>query len=266
MAPDEKFAFQPRQGYAQVMKLFTLFQHYFTIRRLTPALVLFAALLATAGQAPAQATAAVDATAGQAVAKISITNLSNQILAPIAVATHQKGAMPIFTPGAAASSELATLAETGNPVPLETLLRTDPAVLHATHLTGAATVIMPGETVSADIVFDFHHMSVSIASMLVSTNDAFVGYTGAQIPRSAGYTSYMAHAWDAGSEANTEACSDLPGPPCAEGSGNARVTDGAEGHVFIHPGIRAMADVPTQYDWRGPVARIKITGLGYSYR
>ena len=248
------------------MKSFTLLQQYFTIGRPNPALVLFAALLATGGQAPAQATAAVDATAGQAVAKISITNLSSQSPAPITVATHQKGAMLIFTPGAAASCELATLAETGNPVALETIPRTDPAVLHATRLTGASTVIMPGATVSGDIVLDFHHMSVSTASMLVSTNDAYVGYTGAQIPRSAGYTSYMAHAWEAGSEADSEACSDLPGPPCAEFSGNARATDGAEGHVFIRPGIRGLADVPTRYDWRGPIARIKITGLGYSYR
>ena len=48
--------------------------------------------------------------------------------------------------------------------------------------------------------------------------------------------------------------------------GNARVANGAEGHVFIHPGIRGIADVPTQQDWRGPMARIKITGLGYLYR
>lgn len=195
------------------MKLFTLIKQSFTTRRPTAVLALFAAPLATAGQAPAQAIAAVDATAGQAVARVSIANLSNQILAPIVVPTHRKGAMPIFTPGDAASSELATLAETGSPVPLETLLRTDPTVLHATHLTGAATVIMPGETVSGDIVFDLHHMSVSIASMLVSTNDAFVGSSGAQIPSVGGFTAYLAHAWDAGSEANTEACSALPGPP-----------------------------------------------------
>lgn len=217
--------------------------------------LIIVALLASAGQA------AVHASAGQAVGQISITNISNQILAPIVVATHRKGVTPIFTPGTAASNELATLAETGSPQALEVVLGTDPNVLYATHLTGVSSVIMPGETVTADIVFDFSHQAVSIASMLVSTNDGFVGYNGAMIPVR-GTNSYMAHAWDAGSEANTEACTDVPGPPCGDAE-NERVTEGAEGVILIHPGIHGMAGVRPRYDWRGPVVEFRVTGLDH---
>lgn len=58
--------------------------------------------------------------------------------------------------------------------------------LHPTHLTGSSTEIISDATTSGDIVFDFHHMSVSIANMLLWTNDAFGGYAGAQISSSAG--------------------------------------------------------------------------------
>ncbi len=230
----------------------------------TSFLLIGAAMLATAGHAAAQATPSHEGahpTAGQSVGRITITNLSNQTLAPIVVATHRQGATPIFVPGEAASNELATLAETGSPQALEAMLNTDPNVLFATYLTGMATVIGPGETVSGDIVFDFGNSSVSIAGMLVSTNDAFVAYNGAEIP-TFGSATYLAHAWDAGSEANTEACADLPGPPCSEDSGNARVTEGAEGFVFIHRGIQGTAEVPpARYDWRGPVAMITVSGV-----
>ena len=235
-------------------------------RTITTPLLIGAALLATAGHAAAQSTTSHEGThptAGQAVGRISITNLSNQTLAPIVVATHRPGVMPIFVPGEAASNELATLAETGHPQALEVMLRNNPSVLFATHLTGMATVIAPGETVSGDFVFDYGHTAVSFASMLVSTNDAFVAYSGAKIPM-VGANTYMAHAWDAGSEANTEACTDVPGPPCSEDSGNARVTEGAEGIVLIHRGIHGTGDVsPSRYDWRGPIAKITVSGIGH---
>lgn len=83
-------------------------------------------MLATAGHAAAQATPnheGTHPTAGQAVGRISVTNLSNQTLAPIVVATHRPGVTPIFVPGEAASSELATLAETGSPQPEFVILR-----------------------------------------------------------------------------------------------------------------------------------------------
>lgn len=62
--------------------------------------------------------------------------------------------------------------------------------------------------------------------MLVTTNDAFAALNGVRLPRR-GSTSFSSVAYDAGSEANTENCSDIPGPPC--GNPFVRVTAGAEG-------------------------------------
>ncbi len=220
-------------------------------------------LIAIAVMALGNQSAVAQPSAGQAVGKISITNISNHILAPILVVTHRKGVSPVFTPAMPASKELAELAEAGSPAALEAMMNTHPAVLHATHLPGMRpkSKIWPGDTVTADIAFDPGHMAVSIAGMLVSTNDGFVGYQGAEIPLH-GSRHYKAYAWDAGSEANTESCSDVPGPPCSAESGNARVTEGAEGVVLIHPGIHGMSDVTRKYDWRGPMVMFTVSGLG----
>ncbi|MDE0125346.1 MAG: spondin domain-containing protein [Bryobacterales bacterium] len=227
-----------------------------------PSSVLALALLFTAGQASAQISAAAEAMPGQSVGQVSITNIGHQPLAPILVVTHSKSAMPIFTPGMAASMELATLAETGNPAPLEAMVRTHAAVAYATHVTGMSGKVMPGETVTAEVVFDARHQSVSIAGMLVHTNDAFAAYQGARIPAGYDVNSYKVHVWDAGSEANTEACEDVPGVHCEDTYDNARNMDGAEGMVLIHPGIHGMGDVPVRYDWRGPVAILKVSAHG----
>ena len=227
-----------------------------------PSFVLALALLITAGQASAQISAAAEAMPGQSVGQVSITNIGHQPLAPILVVTHSKMAMPIFTPGMPASMELATLAETGNPAPLEAMLGTHPNVAYATHVTGMSGKVMPGETVTAEVVFDRSHRWVSIAGMLVHTNDAFASYQGAMIPYGMGHNSYMVHVWDAGSEANTEACADVPGVHCVDTYDNARNMDGAEGMVLMHSGIHGMGDVPVKYDWRGSVATLKVSAHG----
>ena len=64
-------------------------------------------------------------------------------------------------------------------------------------------------------------------------------------------------AYDAGSEANSESCEFIPGPPC----GN-HVHDPAEAEGFIHisNGIQGTGDVcASESDWRNPVARVTIT-------
>jgi hypothetical protein len=66
-----------------------------------------------------------------------------------------------------------------------------------------------------------------------------------------------APAWDAGTEANTEDCHFIPGPPC--GNRFVRDPDGAEGIVRIHSGIHGTGDLnPAMLDWRNPVAMVSI--------
>lgn len=167
--------------------------------------------------------------------------------------------MPVFTPGQAASSELEMLAEEGRVDALIALAMSDPGVLDVKTITGAGgAIIMPGESASAAISFDYDHNMVSLVAMLVSTNDGFVGMRSVMIPMR-GARTYMANAWDAGTEANTEDCSHVPGPPC--GTHDGCMTEGAEGHVHIHPGIRGSEGVPASKDWRNPVAMIRISGI-----
>lgn len=104
--------------------------------------------------------------------------------------------------------------------------------------------------------------------MLVSTNDAFVGLDRYTLPSgfSAAFsaTSVDVPAYDAGSEANTESCDHIPGPPC--GSPGVRVTDGAEGFVHVHRGIRGVGDLDdSAKDWKNPVARVIVRTAGSWY-
>ena len=97
---------------------------------------------------------------------------------------------------------------------------------------------------------------VSMAGMLVVTNDAFFGVNGAEMPRR-GAIQLRSTAYDAGSEANNEDCDYIPGPPC--NNPMMRMTTGAEGYVHVHAGIHGIGDLaPETYDWRSDVAAISV--------
>ena len=96
---------------------------------------------------------------------------------------------------------------------------------------------------------------VSLAAMLVPTNDAFVALNSVRAPHK-GSVTYTAVAYDAGSEPNDEMCVNIPGP-CG-GEGLSMDVDG-EGFVHVHAGIHGIADLKAaDYDWRNPVARVTI--------
>ncbi len=100
---------------------------------------------------------------------------------------------------------------------------------------------------------------LSMAGMLVTTNDAFFALRGARVPAH-GIRTFRSPAYDAGSEANNEDCAFIPGPPCM--NPNVRATENAEGYVHIHAGIHGIADLdPAEHDWRNPVAEITLRRL-----
>jgi len=101
--------------------------------------------------------------------------------------------------------------------------------------------------------------SLTVLGMLVTTNDSFFSGTERIGPF---MTSFDAPAYDAGSEANTQLCDHIPGPPC--GSPYVRVTEGAEGFISISSGIRDAGDLDVAlHDWRNPTARIVVTRAGH---
>lgn len=153
-----------------------------------------AATLMISSIAPAQA----------AELTVSITNLTAGFhFTPRILVAHNLGApnTPLFRSGTVASDELIAIAEGGNTDPLTTTLNTDTASQNNMTFGG---LVGPAST-SADYTFDsgdFTHLS--LLSMLIPTNDAFVGLSNWEIPTTPGTYTININAYDSGSEANDE--------------------------------------------------------------
>jgi hypothetical protein len=184
--------------------------------------------------------------------EVTITNLSRgQIISPAFAFTHN-GRETLFTSGEPASAELAALAQDADTDGLVSLF----SASSATHeIVLGTAVIMPGKSETLMIHSNHHAKYISLAAMLVSSNDAFMAVNKLKLPRRS--LMITVPAYDAGSEANNENCDYIPGPPC--GNPNKAPDDEAEGFVHIHSGIHGIADLdPAEFDWRNPVAKISI--------
>jgi len=168
--------------------------------------------------------------------QVTVTNLTHaQPLSPIAVALHNSD-VEWWTIGEAASDALASLAESGS----------NEALLSDTTLFASATgnaPLPPGNSVTlAIIVDDIDNARISVATMLVNTNDAFSGVNGVDLSSLEVGDVYQRNAliYDAGTEENTEAIGTIPGPAdSGEGS-----SEGREDHnvVTLHPGVVTASD------------------------
>jgi hypothetical protein len=211
---------------------------------------LIAALIAlAAGMALSTSTAYAQ---GQ-LYEVTITNLTRgQIISPPVVATHNR-AFELFTPGEAASSGLAQLAEDAQVDALTDMLAADSRVFD---FSVGNDVILPGGSLTVEVRAGAGFRTFTAVGMLVTTNDAFFAARG-----KVGTALFEGDVWDAGSEANTQRCSDIPGPPC--GNAGVRVTNGAEGYVHIHSGIHRFGNLrPRNLDWRNPGVSVSVRRVG----
>jgi hypothetical protein len=189
----------------------------------------------------------------QDMVTVRITNISKQIISPPLVATHSWKAR-IFIPGDPASTELSMLAEDGDPSALATLLGDSDEVLDVAVADGP---LLPGATMVFELERRGRFNRVSAVGMLVTTNDAFFGLDNYLVEQGAQNQRMSVPAWDAGTEFNNELCGFIPGPPC--GSPLVRDTDGAEGFVYVHPGLHGGGDLsPADWNWQNPVVDIRI--------
>lgn len=193
---------------------------------------------------------------------VVVTNMTRgQSFTPILVATHTQ-ALRLFAPGTAASPELRDLAEEGNTDPFITLLRgMRREVRDVVSTTGLLT---PGVTVGIEVLGNDPFDRISIAAMLIPTNDGFFGVTGVPLPRGNDVLTIDAPVYDAGTERNDERCASIPGPNFVEcgGPGAGARVGGGEGVVTVHNGIHGIGDFrASERDWRNPVARIVIRRL-----
>lgn len=209
----------------------------------------------------ALATAALGAQAseGRWTYEVTVTNITyKQQFTPLLLATH-KPDIRFFTLGQPAIAPLVTLAEEGNIAPLRTLLDGSPLV-NAT--AAAAGLLDPGKSMTFQIQGNPWRDRLSLAAMLIPTNDAFVSLNAVQLPYPGWPAqSYIAIAYDAGSEVNDELCTSIPGPFFAEcgGSGGGAKVNGGEGFVHVHRGVHGVGDLkPGVRDWRNPVAQVQV--------
>lgn len=238
----------------------------------TPSILLLASLLMVGSLAFAQM--------GETIS-VTITNDSPQPLSPPILISHTLAYQPVV-PGEPASPELWLLAEDGDASELGTVARVAAGVHESVVAPGP---LPPGESVTLEIgvTEDAHYLTV--LGMLVVTNDAFAFWGGdwrsatsvdgmgesAMQDAEMGASMSMgmtpdiydgvARVFDAGSEADTESCEHIPGPPC--GNPGVRVTDGAEGVIRLDGGILGVGDLdPADLDWRNPAITVLVsTGM-----
>jgi len=191
--------------------------------------------------------------------EVTVTNVTRgQQFTPILVASH-KADVRLFELGKLASPGLQIVAEEGNVAPLTDELLAMPGVLD---VTNSEALLNPGASVKIQVKARGAFNHVSVAAMLIPTNDAFFAVNGARIPRGHQVQVLTSVAYDSGSERNDELCTDIPGPFFIEcgGPGGGAAPDGdEEGYVHVHAGIHGIGDLDAaQRDWRNPVARITI--------
>jgi Spondin_N len=209
----------------------------------------------------ALATSALGAQAneGKWTYEVTVTNITaNQQFTPLLLATH-KPEIRFFKFGEPASAPLVALAEEGNVAPLRSLLDASP---HVNATAAGNGLLNPGKSLSFMIQGNPWRDRLSLAAMLIPTNDAFVSLNAVQLPYP-GWASqrYTAIAYDAGSEVNDELCSSIPGPFFVEcgGSGGGAKVNGGEGFVHVHRGVHGVGNLqPSSRDWRNPVAKVTV--------
>jgi Spondin_N len=196
---------------------------------------------------------------------VTITNLTTgQPLSPAVLVTHVRR-VALFASGAVASAGIQAIAEDGNPVVAATML-TGTRGVYDVVTTGAPAHRIGGpgpNAVQATIRADREHRLLSIATMLICSNDGFAGVNGVALPADDQPVTVYAYGYDAGTERNTEAGADIV-PPCF-GIGPVSGPMGGGGRraesrtIQMHPGFHGERDlVPAQHGWQGPVAMITI--------
>lgn len=196
---------------------------------------------------------------------VTVKNLTNaQPLSPVAFIAHQDG-YSVFTIGAPAGAGLEVLAEGGDNSLLIAEANADALV--STTVSGAAPIGPAGfENLSVFVPSsDLPGLQASISTMLVNTNDAITGVDDVAIGRMqvGDVLTLRTIAYDAGTEANTEAAAHIPGPAGGGEGFNAARDDSAD-RVAMHSGVVsqddgfATSDLSGQHRFDNPVAEVRI--------
>jgi len=205
--------------------------------------------------------ATADSDATRAHYEVTITNITpGQSFTPQLVVTHP-AAWHLFELGSPAGTALEKLAEGGDTGPL-----TEMVADIAFEAKTVGGLIGPGETATTTISGPHRGGRLSIAAMLIPTNDTFMALDSLKLPMFGRKTQFIM-AYDAGTEDNDQSCQHIPGPRCGGSGYSPEPSPGDEGFVHIGNGFHALGDVdgdgfevlgPKLYDWGNPVARVSV--------
>lgn len=206
---------------------------------------------------------------------ITFTNLSQGLyFTPVITAAHPMDSH-MFMVGEMSSAELQMMAEGGDISGLSAMLTNADADVSENPAGGLLT---PGMSTSFMLMNESTNTHLSLTTMILPSNDGFVGLDGWEIPTEAGtYTVYL-NAYDAGTEANNElrgsgapGMAGMPVPPPLEtsiGMNGTGVTD-IESNTMIHIHRGSLGDNDdmagnsdinnTVHRWLNPVAKLTIT-------
>ena len=220
--------------------------------------------------------ASVPASPATSTYRVTISNLTDsQPFSPPVAATHQK-AIRMFQVGKLSSDELERIAEDGDEVPMFARFSASDKVTQAVDVGQPITRMgtsFGGFTDSA--TFEINAApgdKFSIATMLICTNDGFLGLDAVKLPREGSLT-YLLSSYDAGTEQNTEQSVDLvdpcsalgptplPGDP--DGNRDAEVDTVPPDVIAHHPGIAGVGELsPEAHGWSDPVAQVVVERIG----
>lgn len=190
---------------------------------------------------------------------VTVTNLTKgQTFTPVLLATHSPS-VRLFAPGTTASSQLQAIAEEGDTTTMAALLRGMTADVR--EVVVAAGLQTPAVSATFQIAAGGTSTRISIVSMLIPTNDAFVGLSGLMLPTTFDPVVVDLLAYDSGTEINDELCASIPGPSFMEcgGAGSGGKPGRGEGAITVHNGMHGVGTMNRSLrDWRGPVARVTI--------
>ncbi len=213
----------------------------------------------------APAPAAPPAPPAMASFSVTVSNLTNaQPLSPVAVIAHQDG-YSFFSIGSPATVGLEEMAEGGDN---SALLAEADADAMVTVTASGAMPIGPGasEVVTVDLLeSELPGTRISVATMLVNTNDAFSGLDAILVDSMAvgELLRFRSIAYDAGTEADSEQAATIPGPAGGGEGFNAARDDQAD-QVSMHSGVVsrddgfATSDLTEQHRFDNPVVEILI--------
>jgi hypothetical protein len=206
--------------------------------------------------------------------RVTLKNLtSGQPFSPPVAATHRKS-IRMFEVGGFASDELAAIAQAGNEVPMFNLFNSSPRVTQAVDvarpLTPSGKVVGSfTDTVSLEISAR-EGDRLSLATMLICTNDGFLGLDSVKLPDDGSRTFFL-NGYDAGRENNTEIsphivdpCSalgpaPLPGDPDGNLDSGSGVTTDPPERIRHHQNIQGVGELsPSLHGWNDPVASVTV--------